>query len=296
MRSQAPSSRPASRTGSSSSATHPSGDLALYALLLVLTLATWHLSTSGYFETGDDIGYWLGVGGGVAMLLLFGYPLRKYLPGMRRWGKVKWWFWAHMTLGIGGPVLILAHTTFHVGSLNAAVALYSMVIVALSGVVGRFLYVRIHHGLSGEKSSLQELQARAGLDGQAARSRLQFAPKVEAQLLGFHQETLATGRDLRHVWRLLFVLPCRQWRVYRQCCKGLDEAICAASPGRPAEEMAARRRQLRKLIGRYLAAVVRVAQFSAYERVFALWHVAHVPFVYLLVVSATVHVVAVHAY
>jgi len=30
--------------------------------------------------------------------------------------------------------------------------------------------------------------------------------------------------------------------------------------------------------------------------VFALWHVAHLPFVVLLVISAVVHVVAVHAY
>jgi hypothetical protein len=29
---------------------------------------------------------------------------------------------------------------------------------------------------------------------------------------------------------------------------------------------------------------------------FALWHVAHIPFVYLLVLSAVVHVVAVHMY
>ena len=39
-----------------------------------------------------------------------------------------------------------------------------------------------------------------------------------------------------------------------------------------------------------------VPSSSAYERLFALWHVAHIPFVYLLVVSAIVHVVAVHAY
>ena len=37
----------------------------------------------------------------------------------------------------------------------------------------------------------------------------------------------------------------------------------------------------RKLVRRYLANVVRVAQFSAYERLFALWHVVHVPFIYI---------------
>jgi len=47
---------------------------------------------------------------------------------------------------------------------------------------------------------------------------------------------------------------------------------------------------------RYLFSVARVAQYTAYERVFALWHLAHLPFVYLLVISACVHVVAVHAY
>jgi hypothetical protein len=45
-----------------------------------------------------------------------------------------------------------------------------------------------------------------------------------------------------------------------------------------------------------LQAVVRVAQYTAYERLFSLWHVAHLPFVFLLLLSAVVHVVAVHAY
>jgi hypothetical protein len=39
-----------------------------------------------------------------------------------------------------------------------------------------------------------------------------------------------------------------------------------------------------------------VSQFTAYERLFALWHVLHVPFVYLLVLTALFHVFAVHAY
>ena len=42
--------------------------------------------------------------------------------------------------------------------------------------------------------------------------------------------------------------------------------------------------------------MVRVAQFSTYERVFALWHLLHLPFVYLLLITALFHVFAVHAY
>ena len=40
----------------------------------------------------------------------------------------------------------------------------------------------------------------------------------------------------------------------------------------------------------------RVAQFSLYERLFALWHILHLPIFFLMVLSAIVHVVAVHMY
>ena len=38
------------------------------------------------------------------------------------------------------------------------------------------------------------------------------------------------------------------------------------------------------------------AFLNSYERLFGLWHVFHLPFFYMLVVTAIVHVVAVHMY
>ena len=40
----------------------------------------------------------------------------------------------------------------------------------------------------------------------------------------------------------------------------------------------------------------RVAQFSFYERLFALWHVLHLPIFLMMVLSAIAHVLAVHMY
>ena len=40
----------------------------------------------------------------------------------------------------------------------------------------------------------------------------------------------------------------------------------------------------------------RVAQFSLYERLFALWHILHLPIFFLMVLSALVHIFAVHVY
>ena len=49
-------------------------------------------------------------------------------------------------------------------------------------------------------------------------------------------------------------------------------------------------------VAAHLAAVRRVARFSFYERVFALWHALHLPLCFLLFISAGIHVYAVHSY
>lgn len=274
------------------------GDLLLYAVLAALTFGTWQLSRQGWFKAGDDVGYRVGVAGGTAMLLLFTYPLRKYLRVMHGWGKVKWWFVVHMTLGVAGPLLILLHAGFHVGSLNAGVALYTMIVVALSGVVGRFIKVRVHRGLHGERSDLRGLQVRAGFVQSDVRSRLYFVPAVETRLREFEQRELHAAADWSTAFRQVFVLPGRQAWIYGVCLLDLRRAFrrIARRGGWDRAERARYERKARRLVWRYLGAVVRVAQYSAYERIFALWHMAHLPFVYLFVISAVAHVVAVHAY
>ncbi len=62
------------------------------------------------------------------------------------------------------------------------------------------------------------------------------------------------------------------------------------------EELARRIERRRTLIARHLAAVQRVAQFGVFERLFSIWHVLHVPLVYMMVLSAVAHVIAVHMY
>ncbi|MEN9397063.1 MAG: hypothetical protein RLZ81_1593 [Pseudomonadota bacterium] len=273
-------------------------DSAIYLLLVGLTWGAWRFSRLGLFKAGDDAGYWIGVAGGVMMLLLFGYPLRKHLRFTQNWGRMKWWFWLHMTLGIGGPLLILVHSTFRIGSLNAGVALYSMIIVALSGVVGRFIYRHVNKGLRGEEITLKELQAFARMHQDDARSRLAFAPAVEARLKAFEQAQLGARPGWVTYLRQVLWLPVQRWRTLRACDPALKQALQALAPrkGWREQDVARHHRLALKLVRSYLDAVVGVAQFTAYERLFALWHVAHIPFVYLLIVSAIVHVVAVHAY
>jgi hypothetical protein len=265
----------------------------------LLTLAAWLISKTGLYTSGDKVGYWLGVAGAVMMLLAFVlYPLRKRVSLFQKWGRIKFWLWFHMLLGVGGPLVILVHSTFRVGSLNAGVALYSMLIVALSGVVGRFIYRRVNDGLDGQRADLRELQVRAGFDQGEAVSKLQFAPDVEERLQAFEQHELrAAPTWLTHLRQVIW-LPMQMRITYWTCAYQLRKPLrkIAQRKGWSRDALRQRERLARKLVRRYLEAVVRIAHYTAYERVLSLWHLVHIPFVYLLLFSVIAHVIAVHLY
>ena len=289
----AQTSAPARRRGSR--------NLPVLLTLGALLGGAWEISRRGFFTAGDDIGYWLGVVGGSMMLLLLLYPLRKHVRALRGWGSPKIWLAGHMVLGIGGPLLILLHCGFAVGSMNAAAALYSMCIVAASGVIGRFLYVRVNRGLVAERNALGELRRQMGFDGER-RSMLWFAPHVQEALNAFEADVVERGSVKagagRHWLRLLLVLPVRSWSVRLQAQRDIRAALrtLAREQNWQGSLLRHRQRQARRSLVSYFVAVMRVAMFAAWERVFALWHVAHIPFVFLLVIAGVVHVIAVHAY
>lgn len=269
--------------------------LVLVAVLLILACV---VARAKWFTAGSEVGYWIGVAGGTAMLLLFAYPLRKRWRATRRFGSTRFWFSLHMALGIAGPLLIILHSTLRFGSVNATVAFVSMALVAGSGIIGRFLYAQIHHGLYGRRTSLAELRERAGLNSEKLRSKLAFAPAVEEELNEFARRAEETRHHgLVHPLRFL-ALGLHAAAAGRRCTREATEALrrVAAKKHWSEEELARRIERRRKLIRSHLAAVQRVAQFAAFERLFSIWHVLHVPLVYMMVLSAIAHVVAVHMY
>lgn len=271
---------------------------AFLALTAALVGAAWAASRYGDYTSGSRVGYSLGIAGGVALLVILLYPLRKRLRFMQGWGVARRWFAVHMACGILGPLLILVHAKFHIGSINAGVALVSMLLVAASGIVGRFIYVRIHHGLYGRRMTLAELQAEVGLDSGEVRSKLSFAPRVEQWLREFEQAAVGRPRNVVHdLWRFATLGARARWvrrratqefaRVYRMHARTFRW------------DAARQQRHLaggKAVIADFVSGAQRVAQFSRYERLFALWHVLHVPLVWMMVLSAIAHVVAVHAY
>ena len=116
------------------------------------------------------------------MLLLLLYSARKHVRWLKFLGPTVAWFRYHMILGVLGPLCILYHSNFGLGATNSNVALFSMLTVAGSGLIGRYIYARIHHGLYGSKLSLGEL--KTGADGLRAHSgAFGFLPQLVTRLV-----------------------------------------------------------------------------------------------------------------
>lgn len=264
----------------------------------LLVLIAWLMGQWGGFEPGSETGYNLGLAGGVMMLVLFLYPLRKHFRFMHGLGPARYWFALHMAMGILGPLFILAHSRFQVGSVNAGVALGSMCLVAGSGIIGRFIYTKIHHGLYGRRASLEEMRAQAGLNSREVQSRLFFSPRVEAALSRFEAVALKTHTNpLEGAWAFA-MLWLRAWHAYLYCARELRQLYKTHARKGDWEQAKFERRleAANNLVRAYLGSIREVAHFNTYERLFSLWHVLHVPLVYMLILSAIAHVVAVHMY
>lgn len=235
-----------------------------------------------YFSPKGELGYGLGVFGTACMLLLLGYSLRKRLPQLAPLGSIRGWFQFHMVLGLVGPTAVLFHCNFQVGSVNSGVALACVLLVAGSGLIGRFLYPRIHHGLSGRRATLAERRAELDASRGALAGTLAGAPGLAEALARFESSALAPASGATRIWQLV-TLGAGTRRVRARARRALRRG----DPGRG--------RALRE-VGTYLREVEQVARFRAYERVFALWHAVHLPLCVLLFTAAAVHVVAVNMY
>lgn len=256
-----------------------------------------HFPISHYISPQHGLGYALGIVGGSMMLLLLLYPLRKRVRWLKFMGRMTLWFRVHMILGVLGPLLVLFHANFSTGATNSNVALFCMLVVSGSGLFGRYFYAQIHNGLYGGRATLKELRAAAQrLHGQS--TSVQFLPDLVSRLEKAEQRLIAIGAwpGLKLVSPLLLAVSgsINKWSLHRYIRRELH----AASRGSPtlAEHEQRLGKVARDYADRRLAAAGRVATFQAYERLFALWHVLHLPLFFMLIVAGIVHVIAVHVY
>lgn len=270
----------------------------LFSVAVVIALAFgWESRADSYLSAADGWGYKLGIIGGSLMVVLLFYPLRKKLRFMQSWGPVKYWFRIHMLFGVVGPILILFHSNFHLGSTNSNVALICMLLVASSGLVGRFLYTRIHFGLYGNRATLEELRK----DLQIIRNNLgqhnKLSTGIKEYMRSYERLMLRKRMFLFHLMLLPVIYLWGRWLLSR--IKHLikqDLRILARKNKWNRKLYQQFSAETMYLYREYYLCVRKTGQLSLYAHLFSIWHVLHFPLFIMMVVSGIVHVIAVHAY
>ena len=82
-------------------------------------------------KPGGTLGHTLGIAGGVLLLLVYLYPLRKHWTWLSRKGQTKHWLDYHILMGLTAPMLVTFHSAFKLRGI-AGVAYWSMIAVVLS--------------------------------------------------------------------------------------------------------------------------------------------------------------------
>lgn len=252
----------------------------------------WMRRDDNYLSAETGAGYLLGIAGGSLMIVLLLYPLSKRLSLLTRLIPIRYWFGFHMMLGIVGPVMILFHSNFHLGSTNSSIAMISMLLVSGSGLIGRYIYTHIHHGLYGTQITLKELKQETENDyseilnlyekNEILKTQLK---KMEARAL-HPQTSLITS--LHHVIYLAINAP----RLQRKVIHLLKDSYNKDNNDKTLPD----RKTVAALVKEYTLALRKTAAFSLYERLFSLWHILHLPLFYMMIITAIIHIFAVHMY
>jgi hypothetical protein len=231
----------------------------------------------GYWawKAGGSIGHTLGVVGSSMMLLMLLYSVRKRVAALRRLGALSSWLDVHIFLGVFGPLLVVLHSGFKVQGL-VALSFWSMIVVASSGVLGRYLYLQIPRTRAGEALALAELEKqdreltlrlRSGFgldDAQLGRiDALVAVPGRSGLVAGF-------ARMLAGQLRLRSALA-----EFARGCRSVPRPLF---------------RDFERVVRQKALARRRILLWDRAHELFHYWHVMHKPFAIVMYLFMIVHV------
>lgn len=242
----------------------------------------WH----PWLRPSGTVGLSAGVVAVVIFVFLWLYPLRKKYRRLAFLGSLGKWMDAHVSAALALPLLLAIHSAWRADGL-IGLGLLSMFVVIASGLVGRYLYVRIPRARNGVELTREEVAGRrreligeladaTGLGVDVVEKTLDIAPAGnEEQSLIRILGRLVTDDIMR--WRRTAQLK-RRWAHVAPGGHPLGRAALAEAVRLASQEMSLRQ-QSRML--------------EATHRVFRFWHVAHRPFAITALIAVVIHIVVV---
>jgi hypothetical protein len=233
-------------------------------------------------KPSGSIGNALGIVGGVLLLLMYLYPLRKKWKWLSMKGKTKNWLDYHILMGLVGPVLITFHSSFKMRGV-AGFAYWTMIAVVLSGIMGRYLYGRIPRKLGVVEMSVDEAEQLCADLARQIRLQNVLTEKELEPLLALPSLDEVRAMPLGKALVVIVALDMRRaWTVWKL---RWNVGVHVAGHEDVIGALTAIRKQ---------AALSKDALFlGKVQQMFRLWHVVHRPFSYSLAIFATLHIMVV---
>jgi hypothetical protein len=278
---------------------------ALSAACLILVLALYganyywlsvaerpHSPKHALLRPSGTIGIKLGMLGVCLFFGIYLYYFRKRWKWLNHIGSSRHWLDFHVVLGLAAPLLIAFHAAFKFRGM-AGMAFWIMVSVALSGVVGRYLYAQIPRSLNAAELSWQELETgRARLEQTLSAQKLFTQEALRAALRLPEPERVAGMSVFTALGFMLLLDMARPFRAAALRRRVLDRSGTLRALG---GLLPSGNRDLEwtiALIRKQSALRKKMLFLSRSQQVFHLWHIVHRPFSYAFVVLALIHIAA----
>jgi hypothetical protein len=280
----------------------PGSSITVYLMTMLtatILFAGWWVRDEEHLTPDSGLGYWLGIAGSLMMVMLLYYSYRKRQKPGSGIGSIPTWFRIHMFLGVAGPLLVVLHSNFRLGALNSNVALFTMLTVAFSGLIGRYIYGKIHLGLHGRSVVAQEVMAIVESLRKEFGERTNLAEPMFAEIDAFGRKIMERS-DSNAVESLFFGglqvvrATLMRMRLRRNIRRLVD--MEGRAKGWSWRERRRRVAETTDAVTAYFDAVLKVAELRFFERLFSLWHLLHLPLFFLMVITALIHIWAVHRY
>lgn len=240
-----------------------------------------------------QIGIRLGMLGVALFLIIFLYAVRKRVKWLSRQGVTRHWLDFHVVAGLTAPLVIAFHSAFKFHGI-AGVAFWMMLSVALSGIIGRYVYAQIPRSLNAAESSLKEFEAVDAALAQELAGQQLFSKKDLERLLRVPTAQQIRAMPLwRALLRMLALDVMRPFRMAQLRWKGLKWTGRITSM---AGLFRTSNQELESVISsakRKSNLSKRVAFLNRSQQLFHLWHVVHRPVSYSFAVLAVLHITVV---
>ena len=270
--------------------------LVVLSVITISIISVWIAWQEQYFHTDGDLVYYMGLTGGVLMLIATTYSMRKRIKLFNKLGRVSTWYYAHLLGGVVGPILIILHSSFTLKSMNSTVSLISMLCVVASGIFGRYIYTRIGYHLHRQLIAIRTTEDR--LAESMHKYKGEEIDTVERSLSMLTASAITSPKTLFRAPARFFALRAKAAKCYIEGARQLTLLLKNRARQEKWDKYQFREELVRekKFLREHVNALVRIGQSHFYERMLVGWRIFHVPLIFILVISGSVHVLAVHLY